>query len=120
MPQQFMFLLYDDESSWQGATEEDWRREMELHRAFIAAVDAAGARIVDSNALQNTGTATTLRDNTAGGHALLSDGPFLETKEALGGYYVVETADLDDAIALARRCPSANVEIRPVLDLSGR
>lgn len=120
MAQQFMFLLYDDETAWEGATEDDWRREMEVHRAFIAAVEAAGARIVDSTALQNTGTATTLRENSPGGHAVLSDGPFLESKEALGGYYVVETADLDAAIALARRCPSANIEIRPVLDLSGR
>ena len=119
MAQQFMFLLYDDESSWEGATDEDWRREMELHRAFIDAVGAAGGRIVDSQALQNTGTATTLRDNVPNGHAMISDGPFLESKEALGGYYVIEVPDLDAATALARRCPSANIEIRPVLDLTG-
>lgn len=119
MTQQFMFLLYDDESAWEGATDDDWRREMEVHRAFIDAVEAAGARILGSSALQNSGAATTLRDNAPNGHAVVSDGPFLESKEALGGYYVIEASDLDAAIALGRRCPSANIEIRPVLDLTG-
>jgi hypothetical protein len=49
---------------------------------------------------------------------MTTDGPFIETKEALGGYYLIEAADLDQALELARKCPSAHVEVRPVLDTS--
>ena len=48
----------------------------------------------------------------------MTDGPFIETKEAIGGYYVIEAADLDQALALAAKCPSPIVEVRPVLDVS--
>ena len=70
------------------------------------------------DALQSTATATTVR--VRDGQTLATDGPFAETKEALGGFYLVEAADLDEAIAYAARIPGAKhgcVEIRPVFDL---
>ena len=54
-----------------------------------------------------------------GGEPIVTDGPFIETKEALGGFYLVECKDLDQALALAKICPSGNVEVRPVMDTSG-
>jgi hypothetical protein len=112
---QYMFMLFDDES-WHDGTEADWLAGMEAHGAFAAAVEAAGARILDGNALEHTRTATTVRNGAEG--PLTTDGPFIETKEAIGGYYVIEARDLDQALELAAKCPSPIVEVRPVLDTS--
>ena len=75
---------------------------------------------VDGDELQDTPTATTIR--VRDGQPLITDGPFAETKEALGGYYLIEAADLDEAIELAGQCPGANwgsIEVRPIRDQSG-
>ena len=71
---------------------------------------------VGGNALQPTATATTIRRDGAGGFTV-TDGPFAETKEALGGYYLIEAADLDEAIAIAKQVPArfGGVEVRPVM-----
>ncbi len=117
MPQ-YLFLLYDDESAWRDATEADWQALMDQHNAFSAAVEKAGASVLGGEGLADTSTATTVRARP-GEVALVTDGPFAETKEALGGYYVIEAADLDAALALAALCPAGGcVEVRPVLDLS--
>jgi hypothetical protein len=116
---QYMFMLFDDESWHDHTTGSDWEEAMRAHRAFAEAVEAAGARILDGNALEHTRTATTVR-NTGGSDApLTTDGPFIETKEAIGGYYVIEARDLDQALELAAQCPSAIIEVRPVMDTSG-
>ena len=115
---QYMFLLFDDESWHDDLSAETWEQGMVQHRAFAEAVEAAGARILDGNALERTSAATTVR-NSGGGSPLTTDGPFIETKEAIGGYYVIDAADLDQALALAAKCPSPVVEVRPVLDTSG-
>lgn len=115
---QYMFLLYDSEDWYDQITPEEWESQMKLHNDFMAAVEAAGARVLGGEALERTTTASTVR-NPAQGESLVTDGPFIETKEALGGFYVMECKDLDQAIALAKVCPTGNVEIRPVMDTSG-
>ncbi len=116
---QYMFMLFDDESWFDNITPESFQEAMELHGAFSAAVEAAGAKILGGEALERTTTASTVHNPAGEGDSLVTDGPFVETKEALGGFYLVETRDLDQAIELAKKCPSAHVEIRPVMDTSG-
>ena len=112
MPQ-YMFLLHDDESWFDSVTPESWAEEMVKHQAFSAAVRAAGGTILGGEALDRSSLTTTV-DNT-GATATITDGPFIETKEVFGGYYLVDVADLDIAIGLAQQCPAGHVEIRPVL-----
>jgi hypothetical protein len=71
--------------------------------------------MLGGNALDSTSTATSVRGD------LVTDGPFVETKEALGGYYLIEATDLDQALAVAKLCPAprGGVELRPILDVSG-
>ncbi len=114
---QYMFMLFDDESFYDDLSEESWRQAMMRHGDFVAAVEAAGARITGGDALLRTTTATTVR-NREGADPIVTDGPFIETKEALGGYYMIDCRDLDQAIELAAKCPSTVIEIRPVMDTS--
>ena len=117
---QFMFLLFDDESWYDDVTPESWAEAMKLHGAFSAAVEAAGAKVLGGEALERSTTATTVRNDWDGGSpATVTDGPFVETKEALGGFYIIEASDLDAAIELAKKCPAGHVEVRPVMDTSG-
>jgi len=115
---QYMFLLFDDESWYDELTPETWEFAMKVHGEFTEAVEAAGARIIDGAALERSSTATTIRRDWSDLSAdpVITDGPFVETKEALGGYYLVETDDLDKAMELAARCPSGVIEVRPVMD----
>ncbi len=81
---------------------------------YTAMLRERGA-FVDGDELQDTPSATTIR--VRGGQTLITDGPFAETKEALGGYYLLDAADLDEAIDLAKQCPGANwgsIEVRPI------
>ena len=114
----YLILIYGDEQRWADWSAEQTAANSERHNAFAA---AAGAAIVGGNALQSTATATSLRADPTG-RPTATDGPFLETKEVLGGYYLIEAADLDEAIALAGRVPEASapdsgVEIRPVREM---
>ncbi len=112
MPQ-YLILIYENESAY---LDPDVRMGVrEAHRRFAEQVPSLGARIVGGNALQPTATATSVRDD------IVTDGPFAETKESLGGYYLIEAADLDQALAVAKLCPAAygGVEVRPILDTSG-
>jgi hypothetical protein len=115
----YMFLLFDDESWWDDLTDESWQATMVEHQAFSAAVEAAGARILGGEALERSSTATVVRRGSGAAPPVVTDGPFIETKEALGGYYIIEANDLDQALTLAAGCPSATVEVRPVLDTGG-
>lgn len=115
----YMLLIYGNEQEWDSMTPEEERRLEDGHGAFVA---SAGSVVLDVNPLEPTNTATTLRGNSMG-TPTTTDGPFLETKEALGGYYVVEAANLDEAIELARRLPEltwshCSVEIRPIREVS--
>jgi len=108
----YVFLMYDAEDFYDTADEQDVVDEMRLHEQFMEAVRAAGASVVGGEALQPSSTASTVR-----GDALVTDGPFADTKEALGGFYVIEAPDLDVALRLAKLFPAGNVEVRPVLEL---
>jgi len=112
---QYMFMLFDDEKWFDDLDEQSWMEGMKLHADFTAAVEAAGAKITSGEALLRSSTATTVR-NLQGAEPLVTDGPFIETKEALGGFYVVDCKDLDQALELAKKCPSTVIEVRPVME----
>lgn len=113
----YMILIYGDAQQWEAMSPEEAKAHDAAHAAFAA---AAGSRIIGGEELELAPMATTLRSDTTG-RVITTDGPFLETKEALGGYYMLEAADLDEVIALASQLPEAHaghsgVEIRPVVD----
>ncbi|MBI38984.1 MAG: hypothetical protein CMF59_05255 [Leptospiraceae bacterium] len=109
---QYLLLLYDNEKRAEGYGEE----EMEKWFAITNEMDAAG-KMVGGEALQPTETATTVR--MTGSKVITTDGPFAETKEQLGGYYIIEAKDLDEAIEWAQKMPhvpkGGSVEIRPIM-----
>jgi hypothetical protein len=107
---QYLVLLYEDEVPYAEGGEAVWGEVGAAHATFGQANEKA---IVGGNALQSTATATTIR----GG--VVTDGPFAETKEALNGYYLIEAADLDEAIGIAKQVPAkfGGVEVRPILAL---
>ena len=108
---QFMALIYDVE----GETDVDWETLMQQYGEFGANAKAAG--VFDAgDALQPVSTATSVRVRE--GKKVVTDGPFAETKEQLGGYYLLNCKDLDEAISWAAQIPSARfgtVEVRPVI-----
>jgi hypothetical protein len=110
---QYLILIYGDENGYANAGQEVLDEVMAGHNAFG---EKNASAVQGGNALQSTSTATTVRSDGAGGFTV-TDGPFLETKEALGGYYLVEAADLDEAIALAKQVPSnfGALEVRPIM-----
>jgi hypothetical protein len=110
---QYVVLIYEDEQGWISGDPAVIEQGMKDHSRF--AQDAA-EKLRGGQALQPTGTATTIHKDGSGGFAV-TDGPFVETKEALGGFYVIEAADLDEAIALAKQVPApfGGVEVRPVM-----
>ncbi|MPZ53183.1 MAG: hypothetical protein GEU79_10705 [Acidimicrobiia bacterium] len=114
---EYMFMLYGDESWYDEITPENWEADMALHGAFTKAVEEAGATITGGAALERTTTATTLQNKSGDPTAsVITDGPFMETKEALGGFYLIDARDLDQALELAAQCPSTFVEVRPVMN----
>ena len=108
----FLVLIYEDEQKWIDGAEGS-EEAMAQHSKFGA--EHAGA-IVAGQALQPTSTATSLRRNAAGA-VEVTDGPFVETKEALGGFYLLEADDLDAAVELAKQVPApfGGLEVRPVM-----
>ncbi len=108
----YLILIYEDEAQYETATPEVFGEISQEHTDFMARVEQHGATLLGGEALQPTGTATSVR---AG--AEVTDGPFAETKEALGGYYLIDAPDLDTALAVARACPArfGGVEVRPVM-----
>ncbi|MGI8664996.1 MAG: YciI family protein [Jatrophihabitans sp.] len=111
---QYLILLYEDESSYADATPELLAEVMAAHNRFAEQFPELGASLVGGNALQPTTTATSIRGD------VVTDGPFAETKEALGGYYLIEAADLDQALAIGKLCPSSvGVEVRPIMVFDG-
>lgn len=109
----YLCLIYDQEK----------RRAQGFDQAELAAYGAFGKefekQIIGGHALKPTSTATTVRLRE--GKRLTTDGPFAETKEQLGGYYLVEAQDLDEAIHIASKIPSAShgsIEVRPLMTFS--
>jgi hypothetical protein len=112
----YMLLIHDSETAWAtlGGTEQ--QEIMAAYRRFSAEIRASGHYLAGSQ-LQPTSNATSVR--VRNGKRLITDGPFAETREQLGGYYLVEAKDLDEAIGLAERLPSAQmgtIEIRPLAE----
>lgn len=111
---QYLLTLYADESAWPRMTEEQKKQGYAAYMAYSEALKQAGA-LKGSNRLQPTSTATTVR--TLDGKSQVLDGPYAETKEQLGGYYLIDVADLDAALSWAARCPGSQhgvVEVRPI------
>jgi hypothetical protein len=112
----YMMLVYGAEGAW---TEKE-RAECMADSTKLCHELAAQGRFLGASPLHPVATATCVR--VRDGHRLTTDGPFAETTEQLGGYFLVEAADLDEAIAIATRIPAATkgaVEIRPVFELAG-
>ena len=115
----YMLLCYDDEQYWQAAGPTVHRKAMEEAVALCHEVNAKGQYRLAAP-LQPTATATSVR--VRDGKKLVTDGPFAETREVLGGFYIIDVNTLDEAIAIAGRHPGVHVgtvEIRPLIELPG-
>ena len=112
---QYVLLIYGAEST-EAPSEAEIGAEMEAYNTFTRHIVERGA-MKAGEALQPTATATTVR--VRDGKTVATDGPFAETKEVLGGFYLVEAADLDEAIGFAAMIPGAkrgSIEVRPIVD----
>lgn len=110
----YILLIHNDESMWQKMSEAEAGKIVQRYGSFTESLVESGA-MRGGERLHPSHTATTVR--VRNGETLLSDGPFAETKEQLGGFYIVEAADLDEATAIAARIPTAetgSIEVRPV------
>ena len=109
-----LLTLFGDETAFVNASPEEIAREMAAWQAFDEAAREAGV-VIACDGLEGSHTATTLRLRDGRRH--VTDGPFIETKDQMGGIVLLEVRDLDEAIAWAERCPgSYSVEIRPIMD----
>lgn len=112
---QYLLLIYGNEAQWDTKTEADRNADLKEYGEFTKSIAQSG-HLRGGNELNVTSTATTVRVRDK--KQLVTDGPFAETKEQLGGYYLIEAKDLDDAIAVAARIPSArwgSIEVRPII-----
>jgi hypothetical protein len=112
---QYMLLIYGDQNGWQSRTEEENNQLMQDYYQFTEDLQKSGA-MVGGDALEPTQTATTVR--VRNDETLTTDGPFAETKEQLGGYYIVDVGSIDEALEWAAKIPGAkhgSVEVRPVM-----
>jgi hypothetical protein len=111
---QYMLLIYGEERSAESMPREQMTEVVNAYMAYTEALRDAKV-LVASNRLRPTSAATSLR--TSNGQIKVLDGPFAETKEQLGGYYLIDVPDLDAALSWAKRCPAARygtVEVRPI------
>jgi hypothetical protein len=112
---QYLLLIYGDESRLEGASEDEWAGMLKRYSEYSAWLRGKGWMRA-GEALQDTTKATSVRTNN--GERIVTDGPFAETKEQLGGFYMIEVDNLDDAIEAAAQCPGAQtgtMEVRPIL-----
>jgi hypothetical protein len=113
--QQYLLLFYGDESRWDSISEDEREARIQEYGALIRDLSAQG-KWIGGNQLQSTETATSVR--VRDGEVLTTDGPFAETKEALGGYFLIDADSLDEALEWAARIPVARegmVEVRPIV-----
>jgi hypothetical protein len=111
---EYMLMIHADPAGLQALRDAERSTALAAYGAYTAALQQAGV-LRTGNRLRNADTATTVR--LRDGKTEVLDGPFIETKEQLGGYYVIEVPDLDAALSWAARCPGAShgaVEVRPV------
>lgn len=114
---QYMLLIYDDETQWDKMPPEQAQEGFAAYMQYTKDMMAAGV-MKAGDALKPTPTATTVR--VRNGKTATTDGPFAETKEQLGGYYLLDVPTLDEALKWAAKCPGAShgsVEVRPVMEL---
>jgi hypothetical protein len=115
---QYLLMLYADETGWSKMTKAQQEQGYAAYMAYTEALKKAGAW-VGSNRLQPVSAATTVRVTDSKSQVL--DGPYIESKEQLGGYYLIDVPDLDSALSWAARCPGAShgtIEVRPVWAMS--
>lgn len=115
---QYLLMIYSDENHMKNASPEDMGAIMGAYKAFTESI-VQSRNMVAGDALQPSGTATCVSVNA--GKTITTDGPFIETKEQLGGYYLVEATNLDEAVEIASRIPAAQhgtIEVRPIMDYS--
>jgi hypothetical protein len=113
----YMLLIYDDEQFWGKITDAQKKQMMGEYMQFGEGIRASGNFQAGAQ-LQPTANATSVR--VRDGKRLVTDGPFAETREQLGGYYLIEAKNLDEAIAIAEKIPSARqgtIEVRPVVQM---
>ena len=114
----YLCLIYENEKAWESMPPAESEAVMGEYFAFTEGIRGKG-QLVAGEALHPTQTATTVR--VRNGKISTTDGPYVETKEQLGGFYLIEAQDLNEAIQIASRIPSARfggVEVRPVIDFS--
>ncbi|HTI36032.1 MAG TPA: YciI family protein [Vicinamibacterales bacterium] len=112
----YMLLIHDEEAAWTKLTDADRLKLMGEYRQLVAELKGNGQYVTGSQ-LQPTSAATSVR--VRNGKRTVTDGPFAETREQLGGYFLVDVANLDEALAIAARIPSARfgtVEVRPLVE----
>ncbi len=117
---QYLCLIYGDEMQWEKMPKAEAEKAHGEYFAFTDAIRKSG-QYIGGNPLQPTRTATTVR--VRNGKVSTTDGPFAETKEQLGGYYLIEAKDLNEAIAVASRIPGArygSIEVRPIQEIPAR
>jgi hypothetical protein len=115
----YMLLCYDDGPAWDKKGEAALKQAMQEAVRLCHELDARG-NYVTAAPLHPTSTATSVR--VRNGKVLVTDGPFAETREHLGGYYIIDVKDRDEAVKIAERHPGAplgTVEIRPILEIPG-
>jgi hypothetical protein len=111
---QYLLLIYGNEAGMQSASKADMEQMMAAYGAYTQAMKSAGV-LVAADRLKPSTAASTVR--IADGKTKVLDGPYAETKEQLGGYYLIDVPDLDAALSWAARCPGANygvIEVRPI------
>jgi len=112
----YMLLIYHDEHAWSGITEAERQQIYLEYRKLRSELEARG-QFVTGSQLEPVSTATTVR--VRDGKELITDGPFAETHEQLGGYFLIQAENLDEATAIAARIPSARtgtIEVRPLVE----
>ncbi len=116
----YLCLIYDEEKKLESMPKSEGEAFMGEYFAFTEGIKQTG-HYLGGNALQPVQTATTVR--VRNGKVSATDGPFAETQEQLGGYYLIEARDLDEAIQVAARIPSSrigSIEVRPIMEFEGQ
>jgi hypothetical protein len=112
---QYIVLIYEDQARYATMSPEAWGALVDAHNTFRNQISELGGTLTGGEALASVRTATTIK-----GGGTVTDGPFVESKEAFGGYYSFEARDLDHAVEIAKLCPApfGGVEVRPIVDPS--
>ncbi len=117
---QYLLLIYDNEANFAGMTKADMGAMLADYGRFTESIKQSGSHLA-GHQLQPVATASTVR--VRDGKRQVTDGPFAETREQLGGFYLIEAKDLDEALAIAERVPSAkrgSIEVRPLVGAANR